>query len=70
MDRVQARRASQTLEDVFTPDGSAVVIRRLYTPADPRSDLYGKGQCAQVTGGEYYCIWFPISELTAKEDIK
>lgn len=71
MNRDQAKRAAQTLEDVFTPEGDAVVIERLHTFATTCHSLTGKGQCAKVTGtgGAHFGVWFPISDLTAKEDI-
>jgi hypothetical protein len=69
MDRAQARRAAGTLEDVFTPEGDAVVIGELYTFAHKGSKFYGKGQCARVSGGVHYCEWYPISELRATEDL-
>lgn len=69
MTRTEAKRASQTLEDVFTPKGDAVTIARLYTFSDPAAELYGKGQCAQVNGVYDYAHWYPISELTTSTQL-
>jgi hypothetical protein len=72
VNRTQAKRASQTLEDVFTVEGDAVVIDRLFTFSrinDGDTNLAGKGQCARVTGQGHHGEWIAISELTAKEDL-
>lgn len=59
----QAKRASETLEDVATPDGCMVTIDRLSTR---------KGQPGAVVGGgwqgEHHEEWFSIDQLTARED--
>jgi len=65
----QVRIARDSLTDVFTPDGYAVTIARLYTFSDPHSHFYGKGQCAQVNGREHADVWFPVSELEPGADL-
>lgn len=54
MTREQAKRASETLEDVFTNEGDAVVIDQL------------RGNRAFVTPLH---AWFLVADLTAREDL-
>lgn len=68
--REQARIARESLCDVFTRDGDAVVVERLYTFTDPGAALYGKGQCAKVAGAHVTPgTWFPISELEPSQGL-
>jgi len=63
MNLEQARRAAGTLEDVFTNAGDAVVIDELW-PLSPGC------WAARTTGhGDVGIYYWPISELTAVEDI-
>lgn len=64
MDISQVRRAAQTLEDVFTPDGDAVVI-------DGRVTRRRGTQGVRVTGntGDNFRRWYPLTDLTAREDL-
>jgi hypothetical protein len=57
------REATQSLCDVFTEEGDAGVISRLYTFHSESNPLYGKGQCALVVGVHVHG-WYPISTLT------
>lgn len=68
MNLEQARRCAETLEDVFTPEGDAVVVGLL------RQEGLGPGRVkhwtARVSGGNgHEGKWFDIADLTAREDI-
>lgn len=65
----EARELAQSLNDVFTPEGNAGVIDRLYTFATPGHPFAGKGQCARVVGANVDA-WFPISELESEATLK
>lgn len=64
MTQAEAKHAAETLQDVFTPDGDAAVVSRLHTFTSPSHALFGKGQCAKVTGRYDDGTWYPITELT------
>ena len=53
----RAIKAAQTLEDVFTPDGDAVVIASV------------GNDDAIVTGRLHHAKLFKLSELTTREDL-
>lgn len=57
----QARRASATFEDVYTPMGDAVVIAHCC--------MQGGNPSAYVTGA-HYTGHYDIIDLTAKEDLR
>lgn len=61
MTQEQARRASATLEDVYTPMGDAVVIAHCC--------MHEGNPSAYVTGA-HYTGHYGIIDLTAKEDLR
>ncbi|HTI23920.1 MAG TPA: hypothetical protein VL652_23180 [Kutzneria sp.] len=65
----QAKELSESLNDVFTPEGYGGVIARLYTFTSPKHPLYGKGQCALVDVTYQPDEWWPISELESSETL-
>lgn len=67
--KAEAHELTQTLNDVFTPDGDAGVIGRLYTFNRPGHPLAGKGQCARVVGANVDA-WFPLADLESEETLK
>lgn len=67
--RTEARELAENLNDVFTPEGGAGTISRLYTFSTPGLPLTSKGQCALVIG-EHVHGWFPISELESEASIR
>lgn len=67
--RTEARELAQNLNDVFTPDGDAGVIARLYTFTTYGHQHHGKGQMAWVDGRNVNG-WFPISELESEATLR
>lgn len=65
----EARELAQSLNDVFTPEGDAGVISRLYTFATPGHRFAGRGQCARVVG-ENVDEWFPLSVLESEATLR
>lgn len=57
MERTLAHLACETLDDVFTPEGDAVVIGKL------------DGVWAQVSGEHHHERWFPIADLSPSEGL-
>lgn len=57
----EIRRAAKTLEDVFTPDGTAVVIAS-------RTSIVKGVRGVRVTGGGcHHDVWMPLTWLTASK---
>lgn len=65
MTTMQAHRAMATLEDVFTNDGDAVVIDS--NRISVRGGQPGVVVCGHGDGP--FMVWFPLSKLTASEDL-
>jgi hypothetical protein len=68
--KAQAKELSESLCDVFTPEGDGGVIARLYTFTNPKHEHYGKGQCALVDVTYQADKWWPISELESSETLR
>ena len=68
--RKQAKELSESLNDVFTPEGYGGVIARLHTFTSPKHEHYGKGQCALVDVTYQEDKWWPISELESSETLR
>lgn len=68
--KTQAKELSESLGDVFTPDGYGGVIARLYTFTSATNPLTGKGQCALVDVTYQPDKWWPISELESSETLR
>lgn len=68
--KAQAKELSESLCDVFTPEGDGGVIARLYTFTHPKHEHYGKGQCALVDVTYQPDKWYPISELESSETLR
>lgn len=68
--KAQAKELSESLCDVFTPEGDGGVIARLYTFTSPGNPLTGKGQCALVDVTYQPDKWYPISELESSETLR
>lgn len=67
--RTEARELAENLNDVFTPEGDAGVISRLWTFTTYGHLHHGKGQMAWVMG-ERVNGWFPITELESEASLK
>lgn len=57
-----ARGAMTYEKDVYTPEGKAGKIERLYVFCTPGHPLTGKGRCAMVIGADVHA-WFPLTAL-------
>jgi hypothetical protein len=70
VDTVLVRFAQTACADVFTPDGDAGCIDRLNTFTRPGQHLFGKGQCAFLTGRSIPDggKWYPIEGLVIARD--